>query len=98
MGRCEREHSRCSGCGTICPSVAFHLLGMAELTSMPGRRPYPAAYRKIESLARAEEMTGQLRAQSVDKAGLKVRDPPASASRVLKFNGVYLSPCLFLTI
>ena len=91
---------------TVGAQVADHLpflllstlLGIAELTSMPGRLPYPGAYRKMESLARAGEITRQLRALSVDQAGLRLRDPPASASGVLEFNGVCLGPCLFLTI
>ena len=60
--------------------VLSSLLSIAELTEMPGRLSYTGAYRKIESLARAGEMTRLSRALAVVQAGLKVRDAPASAS------------------
>ena len=59
--------------------VLSTMLSIAELTEMPGRLSYTGAYRKIESLARAGEMTPQLRAQAVDEADLKLTDPPDSA-------------------
>jgi hypothetical protein len=56
------------------------MLSIAELTSMPGRLSYPGTYKKFESLVRAREMNWLLRALAIDQAGLKLRDPPASAS------------------
>ena len=75
--------------------VLSTMLSIAELTSMPGRLSYPEAYRKFENQARAGEMMWQLRALAVGQAGLKLRDAPDSASRVLKTHDECLDPCLF---